>query len=78
VRPAGLAAGGKYRTGHGFVVSEDNGVWGRAIKVPGLDALSQDQQAYIDISVSCGPAGNCAAGGDYTDRHGHEQGFVTQ
>jgi hypothetical protein len=27
-------------------------------------------------SVSCGSAGSCAAGGFYSDRHGHRQGFV--
>jgi hypothetical protein len=26
--------------------------------------------------VSCAPAGNCAAGGSYTDSHGHSQAFV--
>jgi hypothetical protein len=27
-------------------------------------------------SVSCAPAGNCSAGGYYTDRSGHLQAFV--
>src|SRR5215472_11488433 len=79
-RSAGnCAAGGIYFDRHrhpqGFVVSETNGRWGRAIEVQGLGALNQGGQAYVN-SVSCGSAGNCAAGGRYTDSHGHYQGFV--
>jgi hypothetical protein len=55
-------------------------VWGPAIRVPGLAALNKGTghryPAYI--SVSCAPAGPCAAGGTYTDAFGHGQGFVTQ
>jgi hypothetical protein len=60
--------------GQGFVVSERNGRWGKAIDVPGLAALNTYQEAQV-TSVSCASAGNCAAGGYYTDRHG-QQGFV--
>ncbi len=49
--------------------------WGRAIAVPGLRALNEGRHAVVR-SVSCGPAGNCAAGGSYRDRNGHGQGFV--
>jgi hypothetical protein len=73
------AAGGFYhdRHGHGqgFVVSERNGRWGKAIKVPGLGALRKGTKARV-LSVSCGSAGNCAAGGFYGDGDGHQQGFV--
>ncbi len=73
------AAGGSYRDGdrhrHGFVAVERNGVWGMAIEVPGLGALNAGGDAGVG-SVSCASAGNCAAGGDYTDGHGHGQGFV--
>ncbi len=48
--------------------------WGRAIEVPGLAALNKGN-AYVN-SVSCGSAGNCAAGGYYVDRHHHSQVFV--
>ena len=48
--------------------------WGRAIGVPGLTALNKGD-AEVD-EVSCASAGNCAAGGDYTDRDGHGQVFV--
>ena len=43
--------------------------------MPGLGTLNKGR--YVDVySVSCAPAGNCAAGGDYTDRRGGGQGFV--
>src|SRR5215472_13122251 len=73
------AAGGSYadRSGHGqaFVASERNGTWRKAIEVPGTAALNAGGAAVVD-SVSCGSAGNCAAGGLYKDRSGHFQAFV--
>jgi hypothetical protein len=42
---------------------------------PGSDTLNKDGWARI-TSVSCRSAGKCAAGGLYTDRSGHQQGFV--
>ena len=73
------AAGGDYTDrrgyGQGFVVSQRHGVWGRAIEVPGLGALNTAGGAEV-TAVSCASAGNCAAGGDYTDRRGNVQGFV--
>jgi hypothetical protein len=72
------AAGGWYLDRHGFegfVVSETNGVWGTAIEVPGLGALNKGGGAKV-YSVSCAPAGGCAAGGSYTDRLFHFQAFV--
>jgi hypothetical protein len=79
--PAGnCVAGGYYsgRSGHyqGFVASEDNGTWGATIEVPGLGALNAGGDAKVG-SLSCSSPGNCAAGGFYTDRSGHRQGFVT-
>ena len=72
------AAGGYYRDRHhhwqGFVASERNGRWGKAIGVPGLAALNTGGDAEVD-SVSCASAGNCAAGGYYEDRP-PAQGFV--
>jgi len=72
--PGNCAAGGDGELMNGFLVSARNGVWGRAINVPGLQALGGSASV---ASVSCVPAGNCAAGGSYTDGHGHSQGFVT-
>src|SRR5260221_1125007 len=51
------------------------GSWGRAITVPGLGALNKGRNAGV-LSVSCPSAGSCAAGGDYRDGGGHQQGFV--
>jgi hypothetical protein len=58
-----------------FVVSETNGTWRTAIRVPGSGALNAGGHAVVN-SVSCASAGNCAAGGDYTDGSGHLQGFA--
>jgi hypothetical protein len=73
------AAGGLYgdRSGHvqAFVVSERNRSWGKAIEVPGSGTLNKGGSAEVG-SLSCGLAGNCAAGGFYTDGHDHQQAFV--
>src|SRR5216684_937069 len=63
-------------SGRGFVVSETNGRWGRAVEVPGLGVLNRGGNAGVS-SVSCASPGNCAAGGDYTsDASGRLQAFV--
>jgi len=73
------AAGGVYVDGHrhgqAFVVSETNGTWRTAIEVPGSETLNKGGWAFI-TSLSCRSAAKCAAGGLYTDRSGHQQGFV--
>lgn len=52
------SAGGNYSDTHGglgaFVVTEVNGIWQTAIKVPGMTDVN---------SLSCASAGNCSAGG---------------
>ena len=58
-----------------FVVTERNGVWGKAKEVPGSAALNAGGDAGID-AVSCASAGNCSAGGSYRDSSGHDQAFV--
>ncbi len=72
-------AGGEYLDRSGktqvFVVSQVNGAWGTAIEVPGTAALNRGVDAALN-SVSCGAAGNCSAGGFYTDSSGHSQAFV--
>src|SRR6266702_1479497 len=66
-----VAAGcGQVAAGPGAVA----GSWGRPIEVPGLGALNTGGDAQV-LSVSCGSAGNCAAGGYYGPA-GHGQGFV--
>src|ERR1022692_4338603 len=69
VRPAG--AGDVSVTG----AARQAGSRGTAAGVPGLAALGKDRSSGV-LSVSCAAAGSCAAGGTYTDRRGHVQGFV--
>jgi hypothetical protein len=73
------SAGGNYTDGSSkaqvFVVSETGGVWGAAQEVPGSATLNQDGYAELN-SVSCASAGNCSAGGNYTDAGGNQQVFV--
>jgi hypothetical protein len=75
----GCAAGGFYTNGAGqqqaFVVSQDNGIWGKAIEVPGSAALNARGHAQV-VSLSCTAASECAAVGIYRDRSGHTQPFV--
>jgi hypothetical protein len=83
--PGSCAAGGYYgnhgsnpdvvTSGRGFVVSERNGRWGRAVEVPGLGVLNKGGNAEVS-SVSCASAGSCAAVGFYRDGGRHQQGFV--
>jgi hypothetical protein len=72
------SAGGFYTgsSGHGraFVVSQVNGRWGTAKEVPGTAALGPGGAGIT--SLSCASAGNCSAGGGYTDSSGHAQAFV--
>ncbi len=58
-----------------FVVTQTNGSWGRAQQVPGLAARNTGGNATIE-SVSCASAGNCSAGGWYTESSAGEQAFV--
>ncbi len=73
------SAGGFYTdgSGHGqaFVVSQHNGTWNHAEKVPGTSALNAGGDA-VTSSVSCASAGNFSAVGSYKDRSGHHQAFI--
>jgi hypothetical protein len=80
--PAGCSAGGYYdssTTGtteyQPFVVSEVHGTWGTAVEVPGTAALNQGGYGSV-YSVSCASAGNCTAGGDYSDSSHFSQAFL--
>jgi hypothetical protein len=77
--PGNCSAGGSYVDGSGggqaFVVGQSGGTWGTAIQVPGSAVLNIGGTAQI-TSVSCASAGNCTAGGSYTDGSGHRQVFV--
>jgi hypothetical protein len=50
--------------GQPFVVTEKNGTWGNAAQVPGAAALATEGTGEI-LSLDCGSAGNCSAGGYY-------------
>ena len=73
-------AGGFYRDAAGidqaWVVSEKNGTWGKAEEVPGTAALNVAPGNGGVDSVSCTSAGNCSAGGTYTNAARHDQAFV--
>src|SRR6185437_15199783 len=73
------AAAGGYTDSSGreqaFVAGEVNGIWQKAIEVPGTAVLNQGGHAAVG-SVSCASAANCAAAGSYTDSSGHAQAFV--
>jgi hypothetical protein len=75
--PGNCSAGITYSDGHShnqaFVVSEVDGTWQQGVQVPGTATGAED--AGTD-SVSCVPAGICAAGGYYTDSLGSQQAFV--
>lgn len=64
------AAVGGYRDISGlyqaFVVNETNSIWGSAIEVPGTPVLNAGGLG-VSLSVSCPTAGNCTAGGFYSD-----------
>jgi hypothetical protein len=62
-------------TGAVMLDSQTGGTWGEAEKVPGAATLNKGGLAAI-ASVSCPSAGNCGAGGYYTDSSGRMQALV--
>ena len=70
---AGVAAAGTRATAAARVAS--GGTWGTAEEVPGTAALNTGGLAGI-TSVSCRSAGNCSAGGFYTESSDAQQAFV--
>lgn len=78
--PGDCAAVGTYwsysgATYQAFVANETNGAWGNAIELPGSAALNVLGNAQLR-SVSCPSAGDCAAGGFYSDAAGDLQPLV--
>ena len=57
------------------MVSEKDGVWGRAEEIPGLAALRTGRFASV-LSLSCARPGDCGAGGSYEETSFVVQGFV--
>ena len=72
---AGAAVCAMVVTGAGVAAAASGGSWGNAREVPGTSRLDQGLPAEA-LSVSCASAGNCSAGGTYTDSSGHGQAFV--
>jgi hypothetical protein len=50
-----------------FVVTERNGLWGKAIEVPGTAALNKGNSAGTN-AISCAAANRCTAAGSYQAR----------
>jgi D-alanine-D-alanine ligase-like ATP-grasp enzyme len=72
-------AGGDYAGNSGkwqaLLVSEAKGTWAAGKVVAGTKSLNKGGGADV-TSVSCSSAGNCSAGGYYTNTAGDEQAFV--
>jgi hypothetical protein len=58
-----------------FFINENNGVWGSIEAIPGVAALSDQDEAAL-TALSCGAPGDCAAGGNYLDAAGESQAFI--
>ena len=74
-------AGGYYTQGasglrQAFVVTETGGTWATAVEVSGTATLNQGHPGAAVTSVSCTAAGDCVAGGRYTDASGKTQAFI--
>lgn len=73
------SAGGYYSDGsdhrQAFVADESGGTWSDAQEAPGTATLNAGGYGSV-TSLSCPSAGNCAAGGYYTDASRDEQAFV--
>jgi hypothetical protein len=61
---------------HPFIAPDINSTWGQGMEVPGLTNAAPVATAASVLSVSCLAAGDCSAGGFYTDDNQHEQAFV--
>jgi len=57
------------------VVDEQNGTWGTAIETPGDATLNGGGDMEFN-GIDCSSAGNCGAGGYYTDASTHKQAFT--
>lgn len=57
-----------------YIVSESQGVWGKAFNVPGLIKLNGHHLSAL-TTVSCGGKGSCSAGGSYGNGS-HQTAFI--
>ena len=78
--PGDCGAGGYYTDAAGnqqaFVATEAGGIWHSAREVPGTAGLDLGSPGGEVLSVSCATAGDCSAGGFYTDAAGQQQAFI--
>lgn len=58
-----------------FVANEKNGTWGKAERVPGSAVLGTNVALR---TLSCGAAGDCSVGGDYTQKHSDKPFLATK
>jgi hypothetical protein len=76
---ADCAAGGIYTDGGynntAFVVHRSSGGWEGSLRLGGINGLNPGPSIGID-QISCSSAGNCGAGGFYTDASGRQQAFI--
>ena len=76
--PGSCGAVGQYQQKSGvtraYIVSEVNGVWGTAFKVPGLSKLNGPHMSSL-TTISCASSGNCTAGGYYGNGD-HQIAFI--
>ena len=75
--PGNCSAGGLYSNNVGnqaLVIDEVNGTWGAAQQVPNISTLNSSN-SMVD-SISCPTAGNCSAGGFYTNGSRQGDAFV--
>jgi hypothetical protein len=68
-KPAGLVS----QPLQPFVVTEKNGIWGKAAEIPGSAAINKNVGNEI-TALSCGSAGNCSAGGGPSPAQGPGDG----
>ena len=68
-------APGRVQSAYGAAALASGGAWRTAEEVPGTGVLNAGGMA-IAGQLSCASAGNCGAGGFYTDSAGHRQAFV--
>lgn len=78
--PGDCAAVGDYQTsslGQSlFVLSQKNGIWGKAAQLPGIARLAGAGQNATVTGLSCSSAGNCAIAGWYTTASNGSRPFV--
>jgi hypothetical protein len=70
-------AQGPFNNTEAFVVSQKNGVWGKAEEVPGTARLNTGSSGEF-TQVACTSAGNCLGVGSYDGPNGFEPFAVTQ